>query len=328
MALPSLLPANLPWITLGNQNASGANNDPYKIAIQMNQGTQKSVHITGWLPESVSFDASAQYEAPFASGLSGMFPFNLVGGNLLRALGVSLITQVMTAQVWQGSSEIEFSLPIIFQAEADSVTEVIGPIKQLLKMIVPNDPTGGGLLEAPGPHIDIDKLKSSVNAALSPLDPLYGQTVTQVKSAIAGGSASISGYASQGTTAWGRAVTAYGSAKSLMHDAVSSPLSLATSAASGLKNLANKGLVAMTTPILNAIVNNISVHIGSWLYFPAVVITSVSQDYDVLITPDGNPGRVKVNVTFKTFFTPTQQDVDFMYPAAQTDAALAGTTIT
>jgi len=59
--------------------------------------------------------------------------------------------------------------------------------------------------------------------------------------------------------------------------------------------------------------NLISLQIGNFMYFPSVVITSVSQQYDVRLDGRGRPIKATVSVGFRTFFTPTQDDVEKMY---------------
>jgi hypothetical protein len=72
----------------------------------------------------------------------------------------------MTAQIWQGGAFINFTIPFIFQAETSAETEVMRPIRDLMKLTMPKDetPGGGGILSAPGPHIDIKKLVSNLSA--------------------------------------------------------------------------------------------------------------------------------------------------------------------
>lgn len=59
--------------------------------------------------------------------------------------------------------------------------------------------------------------------------------------------------------------------------------------------------------------NNISLRIGRFLYFPSVVISSVSQTYDTMFDTRGKPLKATVDVTFTTFFVPTKDDVDEIF---------------
>jgi hypothetical protein len=59
--------------------------------------------------------------------------------------------------------------------------------------------------------------------------------------------------------------------------------------------------------------NNISLRVGRFLYFPSVVISSVSQTYDTMFDTRGKPLKATVDVTFTTFFVPTKDDVDEIF---------------
>lgn len=59
--------------------------------------------------------------------------------------------------------------------------------------------------------------------------------------------------------------------------------------------------------------NNIALYIGDFLYFPSVVISSVSQTYDTMFDTKGKPLKATVDVTFTTFYVPTKDDVDKIF---------------
>ena len=80
---------------------------------------------------------------------------------------MNLTTQALTAQIWQGGAFINFQLPFIFQAETSAEKDVMEPIKKLLRLTMPKDPSGGGILEAPGPHVDIKKLAENGGAGVA-----------------------------------------------------------------------------------------------------------------------------------------------------------------
>jgi hypothetical protein len=285
-------------------------NHPYRILIQQNKygtGTEdRLVQIEGWLPEEITFDVSAQYEAPYAQGLNQSLP---VIGQLSRALGVNLTTQAMTAQVWQGSTDINFQIPIVFQAETDAYRDVIEPVLNLLKLTMPIDSVGGGLLEAPGPHIDIDRLERSITDTVKTLTP-GPQQEKQIKEKIVGALGSIDAFARSFIDAAGDASDYLASLK---NNTLGTLLKTGVKGAKFSQKAANEGAVAVNTALVNSIVNNISLYVGDFLYFPSVVITDVSQAYNILIAPDNNPSRATVNVTFRTFYIPTQRDLDIMF---------------
>jgi hypothetical protein len=253
----------------------------YKAFIVASQDDVPIV-VEAWLPETVGSDVKAEYEAPFAQGVSNALGANV--GDMARFVGMSLTTQALTAKVWQGGNFIEFSLPFIFQAESSPSKDVMTPIKNLMKLTMPKDRNGGGLLEAPGPRIDLDELAKR-----------GGESVTK-----------LSGALTSGLTNPGKMLD---SAKEL----VSNPLGTLKRVRDGFKDISKP----LSTALVNSVKNNISLYIGQFQYFPCVVITDVSPTYDVIIGPDFNPIRATVNVSFSTYYVPTDRDIETMFPAVK-----------
>lgn len=241
---------------------------------------EQKILVDAWLPEQVGLDVSASYEAPFAQGLASVAPASI--GNLAKFLGLSLTTQAFTIQVWQGGTYVEFVLTLVFQAERGGALDVMKPIKDLLKLTMPKDPYDGGLLEAPGPRLSLEKLK---NNGL--------ENVTNV----AGSSAKV----------------LLGATTALFGDTGQKMVQL--------KKDAGEAARPVSRAIFNSVENNISLYVGQFLYLPSVVITDVSPTFDVIIGADKNPMKASVNVTFRTFYTLTDKDIEIIFPAA-TDAEL------
>jgi hypothetical protein len=301
-------------------SSDGRTNDPYEVRIVQNNETargdskRQGIQIKGWLPEEVTFDISSQYEAPYAQGFNQAFP---VVGQLARALGVNLVNQAMTLQVWQGSAEINFQLPIIFQAVSSAYTDVMVPIKELLKLTMPRDPQGGGLLESPGPRINVDRLNTSLNSVVETIPPDYKGTADKARGTafqditretllkpidtIASGLNSLTKSATEAMS-------------SLESVSPTSVIKLGANVAGGLNKAFTASSRAINAALVNAIDNNISLYIGDFMFLNSVVVTDVSQAYNILIAPDNRPSRATVNVTFKMFFIPTQEDLDQMFP--------------
>ena len=70
-----------------------------------------------------------------------------------RASGAKLATQLMSAQVWQGSAPIDMVLPLTILTRRDVITDVIERLKSLIKLSVPREM--GGLLYSPGPKVSL-----------------------------------------------------------------------------------------------------------------------------------------------------------------------------
>lgn len=111
----------------------------------------------GYLPETFTVSVNSHYDPPFGQG-------NQDGGAIGSALKIvghtTLVSQSMTMQVWGGTDPIELQLDMEFLAESDPYTEVIMPIKKLMRLVMPNKTDGVGRLEPPGPKINwADTLK-------------------------------------------------------------------------------------------------------------------------------------------------------------------------
>lgn len=261
----------------------------YIVAQEAEYQGETGIIIEAWLPETLATDVNAAYEAPYAQGLNQMSP-NL--GAMARFLGVNLTTQALTAQIWQGGGFIDMSIPFIFQVDSSAAEDVLEPLKKLYTLTMPKDPSGGGLLRAPGPRIDIDRLLERT-----------GDTVKDLGTGLLG---LLSDGGSSGLDF----------AKSLagLNDSTSSVNSNRTGFAKKAIDRADEAARTVSKAIVNSVTNNISLYLGQFLYFPSVVITDVNPTFDVVLTNDMNPGRLTVNVNFRTFYTPTDRDIEIMFP--------------
>lgn len=244
----------------------------------------ENILVDAWLPDTISVDVTANYDAPFEQGLGGDSDVAKVA----KTAGVTLTTQALSVQVWQGGSYIQFSLPFIFQAQDSGADDVMKPIKDLMRLMMPKEPTPGGLLQAPGPRLD-------------PAKALTGENVKAIAGGI--GEAIKNGATTLASAALG--VVTGGAAGGSVESTVN-----------GLIASANQVATPISNAIVNSVVNNISLYVGQFQYFPCVVITDVSPTYDVVLGTDGNPVRASVVVQFKTYYIPTQADIETMFPSA------------
>jgi hypothetical protein len=263
-----------------NKNAGDIKQVYYKAFIVC---SEQRLTVDAWLPETLAVDIAADYDAPYAQGLSAMAP-NL--GSLAKFMGMNLTTQAMTAQIWQGGAFINFTIPFIFQAETSAETEVMRPIRDLMKLTMPKDetPGGGGILSAPGPHIDIKKLVSNLSAVgIEGVSDLF-----------------------QGVT--GLAMNASNMIDTFKKLA-QHPGDTYTNLLGGLNNVSQR----LSSALVSSVVNNITLQLGQFLYFPSVVITDVVPTFNTVLNRDGKPTRAEVNVNFRTFFVPTDKDIQYMF---------------
>jgi hypothetical protein len=106
--------------------------------------------IDGYLQDDFSFSVDGNYSPIFEQGelQSGIGKAISVGLN--QFAGISLVNQYASAQVWTGSSPIQFDLKMDMYAHPGESPEVIHKrIKTLVKAALPGG-TRGGMLEPPG----------------------------------------------------------------------------------------------------------------------------------------------------------------------------------
>lgn len=227
------------------------------------------------LPEEYALSLGANYQAPFSQG--PIDPQSRVGRGA-SAFGLQFANKAMSMQLWQGSNEMEFTIPLVLQVESDPYKDVLKPLGTLYELMLPRENVAGGLLTSPGPHLDLEKLKEGIKT----------EEIKSDLGAIADGFMSDSNFSLTETGTWG-------------------------GTASGAANAANKALAVFTNSITAGIKYNISLTLGNFQHFPSVIITNVQQDTKV--RPDWQTGtmtRINVSVTFRTFFTPTNRDLQHL----------------
>lgn len=105
--------------------------------------------VKAYMPEQWSFGVSSQFSQPFGQGVQGAV------GMATKVLGIGALTsQSMTAQVWEGTQPMELTIELEFLAESNPLDEVLTPIKNLIKMVLPSKGGSGGetlLMQPPGP---------------------------------------------------------------------------------------------------------------------------------------------------------------------------------
>jgi hypothetical protein len=261
-----------------------------------------NIVVRASMPQEFMFDTSSSYEAPFSQGMMGMLPAGI--GTAAKAVGLQLATQAMSAQIWQGSSTNQFQIPLTFQVETDINRDVLEPLMKLMFLTVAREEDEGGLLSAPGPHIDLKSLVSNIGAELGEVSSGAMDSFTRARTT---GETPILDKAKD---YGGRLTSALTKTDFTQFMKVSADIAL------DIKNGANATVGRGSRAISSSIKNNISLYIGRYMYFPSVVIKDVQQTHSVQPLRDGNYSRVEVTVAFETFFQPTQRDISTMFPSA------------
>lgn len=231
--------------------------------------------IKAYLPENFQMSFSSSFDQPFAQG----FIQNDMVKNVANLAGYSVTSQAMTVHIWQGSSPVEFSLTMVFLAEDDPIEDVVKKVATLVKLERPGMTKTGGLLLPPGPRIDIKKV------------PAIFQKLGETAGAVLDDTVDV------GTNLLKKAAGASGP--------------VAFDFTNTTKKIGELG-DALAAPVNNP-TNNISLQIGNMFLFKSVFVESVSSTYDTVMDQNGRPIKTQVDVTFKTFTTPTKADIDTMF---------------
>lgn len=263
---------------------SSSLNPNYRITILASSATgapstgNASIIVEAPMPESFMFDTTASY-AP-------MLPQGMTGGGAVAALaafGIRLAVPALTAQLWQGSSEIQLQLAMEFHTETDPVADVQTPIMNLNRLTMPSISSSTGMLQSPGPVINFSQLATIGKNALTSIT----NTTATIANTVGG--------------------TSNPTPSSLTNS------SLSTNSGSNTPTTQSNTLnpqLGTSAYWKTQISNQISIRIGNYLYFDSVVITNVQQTFMSNIDAiTGLPHHATVNITFKPLFMLTVEDL-------------------
>ena len=252
-------------------------NPSYLVTIHR---AEPELTIQAPLPDSFMFDSSAQYEAPFAQG---WVPADFIR-NALGAFGRRTTSQVLSLQIWQGNQDTDLGLDLEFQAETDPIREVLQPIASLLTLTTPIADSLAGLMKAPGPHLDLEKI-------ISLLKVKGTEKMSETEKAVAAG-------------------TAAGFRQASVFDAANST---ADGNNQSTPDQSNDASAAPTDLVKQALKGIISIRIGNYMFFDCVVITDVQQTFTNQLDARGIPWHAKVSIRFRPAFTITQGDLNRIF---------------
>lgn len=255
--------------------------NPYYTVTITQYGDQKSPTIVrAYMPDDITFDFSSEFSTPFAEIGGAIAAFN----NATKAFGGKIGANILSMQVWDGSSPLELTLPLRFVAFTDTNSDVVEKIRRLTAMSIPSADTPGatnsqiasiGYLKSPGPRI-----KFGTGGGLKQA----GEQVVEV------------------TKTTGSAIKEAGVAlaQNLTGQALVDFLgSLVKEFANGINGLLE----------LIEIENRITVRLGAFSFLECVVIRGVGAAYNVKCDKNGNWIDATVDVRMVTFLNPLTSDI-------------------
>lgn len=123
----------------------------------------KGLTISAYLPENINLSVNAAYGTPFEALQPAKLIGETLGGEMGQAVasisGASMMIQAATIQVWQSSSGIEMSIPLIITDDKDP-RNITRTIMKLYQLMSPSAENLFSLMTPPGPTFEsLDKLK-------------------------------------------------------------------------------------------------------------------------------------------------------------------------
>lgn len=277
-----------------------------------------AITIQAPMPESFMYDAASQYAAPFSAGLTG----NQMIDTILRVgIAARLITQSLTAQFWQGSTETELGLELELQAESDPDKEVRQKILQLLKLTTPSTKTGG-LLTSPGPKIGAALIKQVLADSEAKAKSLFNGTAATDSSISNVGTGASSSTST--TPSLANNIVAQGQQKTGALTNPEQTISNGTQKQASSQDASTNPTFGSADYFNQYIDDRISIKIGNYAIFNSVVITNVQVTYESQFDINGLPHYARVAVRFKPLFMVVQSDLDKIFLTA--NAAKVATT--
>lgn len=244
----------------------------YKLYIisERKDAGEEPLMLTAYMPESVAFDYSSSYRAPFDRSVFGDDKLFSTGA---RTFGYTGVLQSMTYKVWESSNGVQMSIPLYFFAddlfEAGMETpDVRIPVLQLMKLVAPQKIQGTLFLKPPGPTamIDLDAGGEGVRRAANQISSDMGSAYSESEGVV---------------DMFKRMASAIASTPAAIHEGMSEFVKLDS---------------------------NLTFQFGSLFSLDNVIVENVSPQFDIVPNIDATPSRVMVNVTISTVMTPTLQD--------------------
>lgn len=126
---------------------------------------ERGINITANLPAEYQLDFGSSYDTPFSQSVSN----NAYAGakNTAGAFGFQFATKAMTSKIWQAGNQADFTIPLVLQIENDPYEDVIKPLADLYSLVLPSVSGVLGMLKAPGPVLDPDRISGKLWKAVT-----------------------------------------------------------------------------------------------------------------------------------------------------------------
>lgn len=314
-------------------------------------GSKQNVVVVANLPEEVDLGFTAEYDQPFANLSNDLLAKLPIVGSISKTLKVT--SPFLSASYWQGSSMNDITLSLVFEAETDPLTEVRQPIINLLSFVTPGYSEGIFIAPVAAPKLSEKQLNAMIEHAgrvvgdaanksqafLGEVSSLKdkAQSTNWQDLAKAGASAVLDfmqisqGSQKELAKAFGALTGADAKNSEKMQDSLkkfaeSKPLVSENESlvASMNANVDGQHIAPTTDYLMKKLDSYISINIGSYMKFPAVIITNVTTTFSSQIDAfSGWPLSASVQVTFRPMFSQSFGD---MYQVLSSEVSSVVTT--
>lgn len=258
--------------------------------------TSPAISVQAPIPEQVIFDLDSTYEPLLPQGFTNNAFLRVASAGM----GVRLAVQALTAQLWTGSTTGDLAIPLEFHTETDPVNDVRNPIVNMMKLVTPSISSSTGMMQSPGPQLNLSQLGSIASDAVSSTLSTVGQFGSSVGSTLKSVVSNAFGISSSNPQ------------QAQMVDTNQQSTDGANSAVP--KALQQNPQLGTAEYWKSQITNRISIRIGNYLYFDNVVITGMASTFmSAMDATTGLPHHVQVNLRFRPMFVLSQSDIDNVY---------------
>lgn len=158
--------ANSPnWFNFDTANkGSLAENHNYLVGLRTESAGfgQGPVTIVANCPEQFGIRLTNEWESMISTFLGSS---NAIAGGIQKGVGMAVLPQFLTAQVWRGTTPLEFNIPMSFNARDSALNDVVRPIRDLIRLASPYRMTNAQWAAASGVNSAVGLI---VNAVANP----------------------------------------------------------------------------------------------------------------------------------------------------------------
>lgn len=302
----------------------------YRVTIQRTSYSpnKRPIKVVGYLPQEFQFGVTAEFDRPFANVAENLVQGMTagLGKTIAGVAGTSLVSPVLTASIWQGSSTNEMTLELHFEARNNALQEIRQPLLNLLELVTPKL-TDQGLMESPASYLKVSPQDAQTffeNARKTITSVASGSgTGGSLLDTVTGALNEVTGVITSSLS--GALSTANQENLESLKDTGKEVATRSKDALQALNPSANLKKLNTASYWQQALDSTVSVRIGDYVEFPCVVVTGVSSTLESMIDRQtGWPTHATISVTFMPMFASTIEDMQVNFLSGATSHSITG----